>query len=167
MKKMFYLFAVAMMIPLMFTSCGKSDEVLVREAGENFLSALIDGDLESAKQYVTPATSEKWGGASQMLSDILTPESKASMQSVAVKIGEVKVTGDTAEAVCAVTIPFFMEDISVLHFKKTDGKWLVNEPGIIVKEVIRESTVAIEPVSISENDSIKKVQDTVNAASKK
>ncbi len=160
MKKAVGQLVIITMTLFMLSSCGKSDSDLVKETGENFLSALVDGDLTTAKQYVTEATSEKWGDTAEVLSDVLTPEEKATIQTLTVDVSSIKVNGDEAEAICTVAIPFFRQDITVLHFKKVNGKWLVNEPGVIVKEVLTEDTVVLDTDSIPADSTKIAVADT-------
>ncbi len=152
MKKIVSQLAILVFVLAVFSSCGKSNSEQVKETGEKFLSALTSGDLATARQLVTPATFEKWGDATQVIDDILTPEQKVAAQSLGIQVESIKVNGDEAEALTTITIPYFRKDITVLHFKKIDGKWLVNEPGIIVKEVIRENLEIINADAVP-NDS--------------
>lgn len=129
-----------------FASCAKSDRAMVKETGEKFIEAILSGDLATAKSLVTPATSEKWGNTAKFLEDILTPEWKASLKAAQTRISDVKVTGNDAEATVAIAIPALVGEVTVLHFKKVDGKWLINEPGILVREVIKEETQVIDSI---------------------
>lgn len=129
-----------------FMSCAKSDRVLVKETGEKFVEALLTGDLVTAKSLVTSATSDKWGETARFLDDMLTPEWKATLKTAQSKVSDVKVTGDEAQATIAIGIPALVGEVTVLHFKKVEGKWLINEPGILVREVIMEETQIIDAI---------------------
>ncbi len=145
MKK-FLSYTIVVLFAFMLTSCAKSDKVMVKETGEKFITALLSEDLATARSLVTPVTSEKWGNTVDFFDDILTPEWKATLETAQSKVGDVKVTGDEAQATVAVAIPALVGEVTVLHFKKINGKWLVNEPGILVREVIEEETQIIDSI---------------------
>ncbi len=142
MKKI--LLNLIVFMAFLLVSCGKSDKALVKETGEKFITSLLAGDLTTAKTLVTPATSEKWGGTAEFLDEVLTPEIKTALQSAQSRVSDVKVKGDEAEAVLTVAIPALVGEVTVLHFKRIDGKWLINEPGLLVREVILEETQVID-----------------------
>ncbi len=129
---------------LMLSSCVKNDAALVKETAEKFLTAIVAGDLTTAKTLVTPATSEKWGETAEFLEMVMLPEIKAAIQSAATKVTDVKVEGETAQATVAVAIPSVVGEISILHFLKQGDQWLVNEPGVLVVNVIERNVVVMD-----------------------
>ncbi len=145
MKKVLLYSAVAIIVVSIF-SCAKSDHALVKKTGEQFIEALLTDDLTTARSLVTTATSEKWGSTANFLSDVLTPEWKTTLRTAQSRISDVKVNGDEAQATVAIAIPSLVGEVTVLHFKKVDGKWLINEPGILVREVFKEETQIINTI---------------------
>ncbi len=139
MKKVFF-YSIIVASTMFFSSCG-SDTSLVRETGEKFMKAIVAGDLTTVKTMVTPETLEKWGNSATILDEALAPEIKGKLQSVKIKASDVVVNGDKAQATLSVGIPAEGGEITVLHFRKDGKLWLVHEPGILVKKVLKEETV--------------------------
>ncbi len=140
------LYPIIIVMIFILGSCAKSDKTLVKETGEKFMIALLAGDLATANTLVTPATSEKWGATARFLDDVLTPEWKAELEKAQSKVSDVEVSGDEAYATVAVAIPALVGEVTVLHFKKVNGKWLIDEPGILVREVVKEETQIIDSI---------------------
>ncbi len=129
---------------MFFTSCS-GDELLVKDTGERFIDAILKNDLTTAKTLVTPETSKKWGDATIFIEEILTPELKENLQKLESRVSDVKVNGKEAEAKLVVGIPAeLVGEVTILHFQKRGEIWLIHEPGILVKDVLRDEKVILE-----------------------
>ncbi len=138
-KVLFYaVFACSIMFVI---SCSKSDKELVKKTGEKFMTALISRDSVTVNSLVTPETAQKWKGSFDL---VLSPELLTRLSSVQTQVSDVVVNGEEAQAIIAVAIPSEIGEVTTLNFKKVNGKWLVNQPGILVKEVVEEETVIID-----------------------
>ncbi len=146
MKKIF-LYSALVIISLFLASCGGNDKLLVKETCERFIEVILKGDLETAKTMVTPETLKKWGSAANYFDEILTPEIRADLGSAKSKVSNVVIEGDNARATLTVGIPAEMVgEVTILHLKKHGNVWFINEPGILVKQVLEEETVIVDPI---------------------
>lgn len=145
MKK-FLLYSIFAGIMMFFVACGDSDNVKVRETGQEFMAAVMAGDLDKVKVLVTPETYEKWGNSTNIIEAVMTPELEARLRSVETHVGDVEIHGDEAHAILAVGIPMSVGEVTILHFKKFGNIWLIHEPGILVKNVTKEETVIMDTI---------------------
>ncbi len=128
---------------MIFTSCGNDEKILVKEAGDHFFSAIVSEDLATAKRYVTQSTSEKWEDASDIFENSLDSKTKDALQSTASPIDKIEVDGKNATITITVPLPSTTGKISRLHFSKENGKWLINEPGLFLKEAIEQKPAPV------------------------
>lgn len=160
MKNYLLLTGFILFAGLTITSCKESDEQQVKKNSEQFLSAIISGNFEKAKELTTVETQNKWGDFVKFVSENMTQEKKNLIAKSKIDVSEVKVQGETAEALCSATIPYFALETTILHLKKVDGKWLIDEPGAIVTDVIKlkieEDVRVLDVDSIPQDSTVKK-----------
>ncbi len=145
MKKII-LYPILTFMAIFFSSCGNSDKIAVKETGEKFIEAILANDMATARSLVTPETYAKWGNTANFFETMLTPELRANLQAVKSRVSDVVVDGDEAQATLVVGIPSepIGTEITDLHFIKRGKVWLINEPGILVKEVIHEDVIILD-----------------------
>ncbi len=154
--------AAFVLLAVVLVSCN-SDKGAVKKTSEEFLSALVAGDFAKSQALTTPETQAKWGDFLQQISDNMDQSAKDVISSSVITVSDVTIEGDKAEAVCSTAIPYFVQQTTVLHLSKVDGKWLINEPGAVVFDRVRvvEDVVGLD-VNMSA-DSLAVGVDTVAA----
>ncbi len=136
MKKIVSLSSFVLFAMIFLASCN-SDKKAVKDTAETFLKAIIAGDFAKSQSLVTPETHEKWGDFLQIVADNLDQETKELIKTSQIKVSDIVVTGNDAEVICTEKIPYFAQESTVLHLKKVDGKWLINEPNAIVLDRVK------------------------------
>ncbi len=135
MKKI--LCSVLAVTAIFFSACtGGSDKDLIQNVSDKFITAVIADDFTEFRTMVTPETFEKWGTTRYHHYAVLSPETKAKLQSAKPLITNIVINGGKAQVTLPVGLPSENGEITVLHFKKIGRVWFIDEPGILVPQEI-------------------------------
>ncbi len=141
----FVLYSVFAVLTLFLTSCSDNDKVKVQETCERFVAAVLANDLATAKSMVTPETYAKWGNPGYFDDIVLTPEIKANLKEAKSIVKDVNVEGDKATATLVVGIPAeLVGEVTTLHLQKHGNVWFIHEPGILVKDVLKDEIMILD-----------------------
>lgn len=119
MKRILIAFSTLLLVAITSVSCNKNS---AKETATNWLTSFYHLDYETAKTLSTEDTKTLLSSLQQFTS--MVPDSnKKEMKKIAIKVKDVKETGDTADATYTVSdTPDKDQHIKLI---KTNGKWLV------------------------------------------
>lgn len=145
MKKMSLSTVTLIVAIIVMVSCSESEEKKVKTTAEDFLTALLNGDLDKAGTLTTTETHQKWGDFAKVVQEFGPGAIPAK-----INVSDVKVNGEDAEVLCSATIPYFAKETTILHLKKENGVWLVNEPNAIVTDIVKveETVISLDVDSV-------------------
>ncbi|MDR2037364.1 MAG: hypothetical protein LBQ60_05525 [Bacteroidales bacterium] len=124
-----------MFIVLFSTACG-SNKTLVEQTAENFITAVLSGDVTRVRTMVTPETAQKWGVGAEFIDLSLPSEVKQKLQSSKSPITKAVVNGDNARISLVAALPSVEGPVDELPFKKEGKRWLVDAPGLFAKALV-------------------------------
>lgn len=145
----FRIILTSTILVILFACGGDRDSRMVKEVADDFLYALVSGDLSTAKNLSTAQTVERWSDSAVLDMSAVTEDICSAITNEKFFIADsIKVVENTAELTSSRALPCLVGSITILHFVRENGRWLVNEPLVLLKEVILSESTSSVPDSV-------------------